>query len=58
MALLAELAAGLVLPSLSGKYFWLCAGTAGVDHGCDWSDANLAGSLIGQKLAINDSSLT
>ncbi len=25
-----------------------------MDHGVDWSDANLAGSLIGQKLAINE----
>ncbi len=33
-ALLVELAAGLVLPMPLWKYFWLCAGTAGVDHGC------------------------
>ncbi|XNM73464.1 nucleoside transporter C-terminal domain-containing protein [Escherichia coli] len=26
--------------------------------GVDWSDANLAGSLIGQKLAINELPLT
>lgn len=39
---------------LSGKHFRLCAGPVGMDYGVDWSDANLAGSLIGQKLAINE----
>lgn len=40
--------------NVSGKHFRLCAGPVGMDYGVDWSDANLAGSLIGQKLAINE----
>ncbi|MGC6744944.1 nucleoside transporter C-terminal domain-containing protein [Escherichia coli] len=34
--------------------FRLPVGPIGVGDGGDWSDANLAGSVIGQKLAINE----
>ncbi len=51
------LAAGLVLTCFAGVDFRLPVGPIGVGDGVDWSDANLAGSLIGQKLAIMNLSL-
>lgn len=38
----------------SGKYFGYVLAPLAWIMGVDWSDANLAGSLIGQKLAINE----